>query len=251
MAITLRYSDALSVVSKRYPKALEDNFAAIACNIYAAEAWMKYDFRTTLKTLPPFYLIPNEQDHGAPSTIVPSDFLGLRETYFTRLAGNPGAPNQQVTLVRTPINVVKDLGLTEIRGIPRDICYQPSAASSSGSGTFRIFPRVPINFGSPQYMIEGTYKFRPTKITAATLDTLLPFDDMFFQGAVAGLSWAMSFLTQDAKATFDAYSVFAQELEKQASNEGLELGDNAIHPEEPLVGSRMQNIDSVFNNFGW
>lgn len=244
MARTLRYSDALTVVSKRFPKALEDNFAALASNLATNEAWMKYDFRETQKTLPPFYLIPNEQDHGPPFSIVPTDFLGLRQTYLTRIGnGSAGTgAGANTSIQRTTIEVVKDIPLTHVQGLPRDICYQPSAVVPDGAGVFRLFPRVPKNIGSPIYLIEATYKRRPTKITSASLDTLLPFDDIYFQTMVSGISWAMVALTQGGEASLKEYQPFGMALEQQATDEGLNLGDVSIHPQQPLVGSNAYTL---------
>lgn len=239
MARTYKYSDALTVVSKRFPKALEDNFAALASNLATHEAWMKYDFRETQKALPPFYLIPNLQDHGPPFTIVPTDFLGLRQVYLSQIStGSSGTgANGACSIQRMPLLVVKDVPETNLQGLPRNICYQPSAVVPDSAGVFRIFPRVPINMGTPLWMINGTYKKTPTKITASTLDTTLPFDDIYFNTMVSGISWAMVQLSQGGKASLEEYQPFGYALEEQASNEGLELGDVTIKPESPLVGT--------------
>ena len=77
MARTFRYSDILSIVSKQFPRIVEDQYASICSNMATNLIWYAYDWRESLLTLPPFWLIPGEQDYKPPATVIPADFGGL------------------------------------------------------------------------------------------------------------------------------------------------------------------------------
>lgn len=159
--------------------------------------------------------------------------MGLREARLLRASTVPP--------FRQPLQIIKDLELTHVRYIPHAINFIPA------SKAFRVYPRVPENIGSPDYMVEGEYKIKPAKITAANLaNTLLPFDDIYFQVWVEVMKWQAFVLDNDPRAgaitvangqtTYTGQAAVAQQkLEEMASNEGLELGDPVIAPAEPLV----------------
>ena len=89
MAQTYYISEALTLAGAQLNRKLEDNYGAYIANVAQAKIWNKYDWRESLSPLPPFYLIPAEQEYGAPATIIPTDFHGLREAYLARLSGEP------------------------------------------------------------------------------------------------------------------------------------------------------------------
>src|SRR5574341_1952942 len=101
MAATYTYADVLNVIRPMSASGAEDRLAATICNVATAFIWNGYDFRETLGELPAFYLIPNEQDHGPPFSVVPSDFIGLRKADLVRLTSAPPT--------RTELNVLKDI----------------------------------------------------------------------------------------------------------------------------------------------
>lgn len=230
---TLTYGDALSVATKQLSRGIQDDFGHLICNLSVNDIWMKYDWRESLAVLPPFYLIPNEQDHGAPAAAVPPDFFGLRWAEIVRQSTVPP--------MRQELQVIRDLKLTHIRYIPHAICYEPS------KNCFRLFNRVPENIGNPEYMIEGKYKIRPTKITAANITTaFLPFDDTYFHVWVEMMKYHGMNILGDPRAgevsyangTFTYSGQCAKAhmaLDAMAGTEGLELGDPVIAPNEPLV----------------
>ncbi len=234
MAITYTFSDVMNAAQRTFSRQVESDAAAFVCNIFMNEIWNKYDWRESLTVLPPFYLIPNEQDHGTPAVAVPSDFLGLRQAYLTRLTSTP--------VYRVPLTVLKNLNLTTLYGPPGQIGFD------SGKQSFRVFPRVPANMGSPEWCIQGDYKKRPTKITAANLSsTLLPFDDLYLSNMIEVFKWAAWQMAGDQRAggvqvnssgnaVFTGQYANAQEaIYKMAENEGFELGDVNIAPREPLA----------------
>lgn len=239
MAITYKYSDVLNIVSPTVSRNVEDATAAYACNIVTNEIWKRYDWRVSLGTLPPFYLTPYKQDYGAPAVAVPTDFMGLRQVFFMNYASTPAS--------YYPLTVVKDLELTSRYALPRNISYQPDTQS------FRVHPRTPAGIGAPYYLIGGTYKKLPTKVTPTTLSSLaLPFDDIYLNVWVEGLKWVFWTINGDPRsgavsaqggsvAMQGQRAVFEQAIIEMATNEGLEAGDIAIAPSEGLG----------FNNLGY
>jgi len=236
MAKTITFGQALDLIRSHVSPKYEDGFAASICNIATAKAWEVYDFRETLADLPPFYPTPGGQYHGAPAVVIPSDFMGLREAYLVYLASNP--PRYQ------PLPIVKFLKDTGVESIPRDICYDPKLCS------FKLFPRVTQSVGAPQWIVTGTYKRKPPRVTAENYNTtLLPFDDMYLYNFLEVMKWAAFNLSGDPRAGEIAadkngnYRATGQcakaiaALADMAANEGLELGDPAIAPAEGLVGN--------------
>lgn len=249
MAKTLRYTDVLDVAGKGLPKRLEDNFASMAANSGTNLVWYAYDWRESLKVLPPFYLVAGEQDHTIPPAIVPTDFHGLRKAVLSRYT--------QGAITKMELDVIRDLFPTHIKAVPNAISYEPSVSG------FRVHPRVPDNVGAPEWFIEGTYKCRPTLITNSTLSTLLPFDDMYFNVQVEAVRWAMLMLSgspnagttqvqNGATAHTGQLATAISFIEMMAAQEGINSGDINIHPAEPLVagGGGIYSLPSLYGLYG-
>lgn len=233
MAYTHTYADALNFIRPQSPAVAEDQKAAMICNIGTNLIWNMYDWRETLHALPPFWLTPWEQDYGAPMVVVPSDFLGLRTVQLIDLTSNPPA--------RHPMKVMKFLEPTHMLTLPRVISYEPSIPG------FRVFPRTPNGLGSARFKIDGTYKLRPTLVTAASYTALpLPFDDLYFQVWIEVLRWATFSATGNPNAgaaveTPSGQVVYSGQLgtamamiNRMAANEGFNLGETVVSPSEGL-----------------
>jgi hypothetical protein len=110
---TFTYGDALLTACKGISRQIQDDYGQVIVNIALYDIWMKYDWRESTAVLPPFYLIPNEQDHGAPAVAVPGDFFGLRWANIRRSSTIPP--------MRQPLQIIRDLVLTHIRYIPHAI----------------------------------------------------------------------------------------------------------------------------------
>jgi len=250
MAKTFTYTDILDVVGKSLPKILEDQFSSLACNAGTNLAWYAYDWRESLKTLPPFYLTANQQDHNLPLAIVPSDFHGLRKTQLVRYTDQ--------AISKQDLFVAKDLLLTHIKDIPHSISYEASIIG------FRLFPRVPNNIGTPNWFVEGTYKARPTLVTNGALNTPLPFDDMYFNVLVECIRWAMLMLAgiptagqaqmQSGQVIYTGQLAQAlSAIEMMASQEGVNDGDVRISPDQALVPHSLgtpYSFPSLFRLYG-
>jgi len=235
VAKTVTYADVLSMISRNITRGTEDALAATICNLATDQIWNRYDWRESLTVLPPFFPIPNEQDHGTPFVMVPSDFLGLRYMWLSRVDSSPAFKFD-------PLGILKDLPLTHVRDLPRSVSYRPEVSG------FRLFPRFPENIGCPEYVMEGVYKKRPTKITTATLNTLLPFDDLYIRAFLEAMRWAAYDLNQDPRAGATQSSngatvetgqlaIMNNAIDWMAQDQGLNDGNIAISPAEPLVGS--------------
>lgn len=231
---TYTWNDVLSIVGRKLSRNFQDDIGVHVANMTQNWVWDKYDWRESLRTLPPFYLVPNEQDYGAPTVAIPLDFYGLRWANLVRTDNTPP--------YRQPLNIIKDLQTTHIRYLPHGICYV------SDKQAFRLFPRIPDNIGSPTYLVEGQYKRRPALVSAANLTTTtLPFDDIYFQMWVEVTKWCAMQMESDPRAGNIEYAngqvaaasgqaaIAMQMVEWVAGREGLELGDPTIAPAEPLV----------------
>src|ERR1039457_2152875 len=242
---TYTWSDLLAVGLQGIRTPNDEKLNPLAANLILNEIWKRYDWRGRIAVLPAFYLIPNEQDYGSPAVTIPSDFMGLRYANLIRVTTIPPW--------RVPLIVLKDLQITHNRGLPRDISYEPTQRA------FRVFPRTPDNIGPPEYLIEGKYKKKPAKITAAVLASqLLPWDDIYFGNLLEVAKYIGYTLTNDQRAgtiasqggqtTYSGQSaVMMQALESMANSEGLNLGEPNIAPSEGLVsGGSWGSINSIF-----
>jgi hypothetical protein len=229
------YGDAFSSIQRQYPRVIEDSNAALIANMATDMIWHRYDWKQSIKTLPPFYLVPNEQDHYYPAAVVPSDFYGLRKANLCRTQSEPPA--------HYPLSIIRDLELTHQRALPSSICFDRAQSA------FRVFPRVPNNIGAPDYVIEGEYKCFAPKVSAAGLmATIIPFDDTYIRVMLESLKWAALNLAGDPRAGEVGYEMGSTKftgqmgkmmaaIDDMAGKEGLELGDQVIRPAEPLIGA--------------
>jgi hypothetical protein len=156
MASTYSVADSLNIANRSFARAIEADHASYIANIALNEVWHAYDWRVSIAGLPPFWLIPLIQDYGAPFYAVPDDFYGLRQAYLVQVSSTP-LPR------REEMKVLKNIRREYLRGLPRDIGYVPEDAC------LRIYPQVPENIGSTQFLIDGTYKKLAPKTTATTL----------------------------------------------------------------------------------
>ena len=234
MANTYYYSDILNYCASAVPRMVDSDKSSFIANFAIYEIWKQYDWRQSLGVLNPFYLIPGEQDHGAPMVVIPSDLLGLRQAYLVRMNSSP--------VFRQELTIMKDLTLTHLSSLPAQICHQPAKQS------LRVFPRVPLNIGCPDYAIQGEYKKLPPKVTSSTLSsTLLPFDDVYFFNMIEVFKWAGWHAAGDPRAGgvqnnnhgqsqyAGQYAAAQEAIDQMAETEGFELGDVSIAPKEPLA----------------
>lgn len=233
MSATYTYADAMNFIRPQVPATAEDQKSATMCNIATNLIWNAFDWRESIEVLPPFWLSPWVQDYGAPLVVVPSDFLGLRTAQLTDLSNVPPA--------HYPMRIMKFLEPTHQMQLPRDISYEPTIQS------FRVFPRVPSGLGAARFKIDGTYKKRPTLITASNYtSTTLPFDDLYFQVWLEVLRWAAFSAVGDQRAGSAVktpqggvnysgqLSIAMAAIYSMAENEGFNLGDTTVAPSEAL-----------------
>jgi hypothetical protein len=230
---TYTWANVLDIIRRKIPAATDRDLQVHIVNNTMNYVWDKYDWRESLASLPPFYLVPNEQDYGAPAVVIPQDFYGLRWCNLMRASNVPP--------YRQPLAIIKDLQPTHIRYLPHAICYV------SDKKAFRLYPRIPDNIGSPDYLVEGQYKTRPAKINVNTIaSTYLPFDDIYFDMWIETAKWVAWEMDSDPRAGQITWqngqmtatgqaAVMMASIEWVASREGLELGDPVISPSEPLV----------------
>ena len=223
MASTYTIADALSVANRTMPRAIEADHAAYVANIALNKIWHAYDWRVSLSTLPPFWLIPLIQDYGAPFYAVPTDFYGLRQAYLVQTSSTP-LPR------RMELKVIKNLRKEYLRGLPRDIGYVMDTRS------FRVYPQIGENIGSTQFLIDGVYKKLAPQVTSTTLQsTYVPFDDIYLSTFIDALRWGAAQVagSPDRAAKLQELN---QSIYDMANAEGMELGNQVVAPSEGLVG---------------
>jgi hypothetical protein len=232
MASTYKIADAMNIVSRQLGRQVEDDYAAHIANVAMNKIWLAYDWKETMALLPPFYLIPGEQMYGAPFYAVPTDYLGIRTAYVTRAF----SPTNKMEL-----KFLADLRDTGVKGFPRNISYNSAARA------FHLFPRMPEGYGATDWIVDGTYKKKPTKITAGALQTTsIPWDDLYFDVFVNALKWAAWDAAGDPRAGDIKYSggntilvgqvgKMYSLIDEMAEREGLNRGDPSIAPGSPLV----------------
>jgi len=216
MSKTLTAGDAVRIVAARYPRLDTSGFAARFCDEVLSTIWHRYPWRESLAELPPFHLVREEPDYGAPLLAVPPDFYGLHRVCVRNSYGT----------TYPPLIVVHDLSVSQSTGIPTAIAYQPEKRS------FRVYPRPLV--GAPDFWIEGSYKKVPQKITTATLNSyFLPFDDMYFNVFRLGLVWKVKEILGDSEAVQDE-ARFYRAIDEMAVAEGLHSGVIVVAPAEGL-----------------
>lgn len=230
MALTKTFGDALDIAYSTIKRSYEDAFATESVNLATSFIWNKGDWRESLAEFTPFWLIPNEQDHGKPTFTVPDDFLGLREVFVVNLQGS--------TPIKSPVNVRQNLDRTAVMGVPQLISYVPA------NRVYRLWPRVPSGLCVPNWLIEGTYKKVSPAVAAADLNNeFIPWDDQYFMNYVETLTWVMMKLAGDPRMggvqgkTFTRqYGNAVSAVQVMLEQEGFNLGDDQIAPGESLLG---------------
>lgn len=221
MAFTYTYTDVVAATTANYTKSLDQTTLEYAMNNAIKKTWLAYDWRGTVVKLPPFWLVPGEQDYGSPTYTVPDDFYGLREVYFV-IVGATNMPRRKF------ITVCENLEKTDLQGIPESICYRPSVSA------FRVHPQPTLSLSAPNYLIDGTYKKRPAKWTRASMASPLLFADEYFDVFVQAYVWAVLRLSGQNKLAFEQDAIFRQALVEATQSENLELGEPSIHPSEAI-----------------
>lgn len=223
MASTHTFGDVVNYVSAQIPRAAEDKWVDAICNMTQARIWNRFDWRETIEDLPPFWTVPDVQDYGAPAVIVPADFQGLRKAFLVDVAAYPAKPYI--------LKVVRELDLEAFRSLPDAIAFD------KGTQCFRLSRRATASMSSPRYMITGTYKKEPTKVTKSDYAiTPLFSDDQYIQTWIDQMrAVATGFVggqNRDALLTEAELSLL-----RMASNEGLNLGETPISPSEGLLST--------------
>ncbi len=222
MAFSFDFNDVISASTANYTKSLDQTVQEYAMNSAIKKMWLAYDWRGTVVKLPPFWLVPGEQDYGSPTYSIPSDFYGLREVYLVWVGGT-NIP------LRKYLPVVENLEKTHLEGAPQVICYRAAAQK------FRVHPGPTLGMSAPNYLIDGTYKKRPCRWTRAALASRLLWDDEYFDIFVQAYVWAVLRLSGQTKAAAEQDQVFRQALMEGTQSENLELGEPSIHPSEGIA----------------
>lgn len=224
MASTYTYADVLDFVGQGSPRLQQNSFGAMMMDQVNSYVWNWQDWRISLVKLLPFFLVPGQQDYGAPNAPIPSDFLGLRKAELIYTLTQP-------PFHYPPLHIDRVLYSTAWQGRAEAFSYEPSI------GKWRVYPRVPLGIGPTDWQIEVVYKKLPTKVTTANMAQLtLPWDDIYFSVFETGLRWK---LAETSGASADdiqkRFVLFRAELDRMAANEAVNLGDEGLSPSEPFA----------------
>ncbi|MHA2642896.1 MAG: hypothetical protein V2G41_09645 [bacterium JZ-2024 1] len=228
------YAEAFQISNLETAREIEASRQVDILNLANGLIWRLFNWRWAIAALPPFWLIPHEQDYGAPQVAVPDDFWGLQKAVLVSVSGD--------SATHSPIRIVHELESTFLSGIPDAISYVRDKRA------FRVFPRAGANVGCPTYLIEGSYKKLPQTITRSNYQTTsLPSPDHHIHMWIEAIKWAYYAIAKDQRAGaaqtypngMTAYSgqlgtavAAAQECAKE---DGLHQGDQLIYPSEPLA----------------
>lgn len=218
---TYTWEDLLAYLGQNVPRINEGMVGIILCNQIQNTIWDKCDWRQTISDMPPFHPILGEQDLMSPLVCPPSDFRGLRKCQAFQISSDPP--------ITTDLNVLKDVKETWRMSLPEEICYDMARSC------FRIFPRFPRGLDTSDWVIQCTYKRHPIKLTGATINTVIPFDDHYFQTLVDVGHWLAA--KADPRRVREVPALQAQaefSMEMKATEEGINLGTSPLVPEMPL-----------------
>lgn len=245
MASTYRFQEAVNGASNVLPKGVGD-LGYLACNMALAEVWNAFDWRQSIGDLPPFYLIPNVQDYGAPGVAVPADFKGLRRCFHWHIQDG----GERCTEVIPVADLAEASSQYAINRDKKYICYHEP------SRKFRILPVPDGSMGAPYHLIDGKYKKVPTvtlasggtvnKINANNIaNAIIPFDDAYLTVMVEAMRWAFMVLSNNpnagptqiqgtSKSHGGQKAVMMAAIAQMAKQERVDLGNRPVFPAEPL-----------------
>ncbi len=246
MARRITFGKLIAAIRHDVPRVQDVNFASELVADIITTVWNAQDFRETLAQLPPFYLVGDMQDYGAPVFTVPTDFQALRAASLVKLtySDNEVVRNVYPLLVKTRQAPLKRYGQR-----PELVSFEPQ------ENCFRIFPVLGSSTPTNEWLVEGVYKKLPqsnlydttniigipvltSDITPANYpQLLLPLDDRHYATmkdvAVMIAKKLAGGLNQDSMATEQYIN---NKLRQIAISEGLDLGTSNITPFEPLMG---------------
>lgn len=223
MASTYSYADVVNYVGHEFPKLMMDSFGPMLVDQANSIIWNAEDWRISLGTISPFFLVPEQQDYGAPDVVIPSDFYGLRAADLVYNATKPA-------MRYPPMEIKRYLNVTNWEGRPAEISYEAQV------GKFRVNPRPSSAFGASKWQIECVYKKNPTRISATSLQSSkIPFDDKYFNVFIEALRYVSMSHAKDYKGAMEQQQVMNYWIAKMASEEAINLGNQTIAPSQPLA----------------
>lgn len=221
MAITYRYLDVFNIIRGSLGMSAEDNKAVAICNMTNERIWNAYNWRQSLEVLPPFGLVPQQQEYGSPEVAVPADFQGFNQAFLVRTTTIPPQ--------KWELHTRRDLRETHIRNFPQYISYDGSKE------VFRFDRPAPDNISGHEWIVTGEYKKTPYKVTASNFGTLLlPYDDRHLASVTQVMRWAAC-VSQGTKDIPEKDAMAYRAINDMARDEGFEMGDPNVAPEQGLV----------------
>jgi hypothetical protein len=217
---SITWAEVLNIARQTIPSLKEDDFAATICNMALNLIWAEFDWRESVKPLNPLFLTARQQDYGAPATVIPSNFAGLRKVQLNDLFASP------ITSIQ--LRPLRFLDRTYAMRMPESVGYAPEVAA------LRVWPNVPDGIVAPRWTISGTYKINPPSVTASTLNTAVPFQDKYILVLLNAVRWAAASVGGNPEVAQLKLEIAKMSIRDMASQEGLDLGDTVVHPSSPI-----------------
>ncbi len=262
MARTITFTKLWGAPARQMSRLREPEYVAEMSTRLINRVW-KYDWRETLNSIPPFYLLGDKQDYGKPIYAVPTDFLGLRKGTLTRLSDTTSDTTSPAPFVFPPMRVVARQPASRQYGIPNTLSFEPSI------GAFRVFPILAPSAPTNEYFVSGVYKKLPqsnlydsttivgapilaSEITGANYtNTLLPLDDRHYD---LMCEVALNLARKMDAAPPDAYKIDSYIdglLNDAAREEGVEIGASPVAPQEALMDLSNTGLGTAQSLYGW
>lgn len=247
MAFT--YAELYEFASVGTARTIENTRKILILNMAQTMIWNGFDWRWTIGSIYPFWLMPYEQEYGPPIVALPSDCARLQRFNLVRV--NPSGP----TPSRIELKVVRELPLNDLLGPPRQVSLirqtYPSGLSTDIQGStglrLRFWPRPGGGLSAPNYLIEGTYKKRPPSIDINTYQvSTVSSEDSQVQMWLDAIRAAYAKATGDPSAGDTRYTngqivytgkmaTAMASISEEARSEGLNQSDANIAPTEGLI----------------
>jgi hypothetical protein len=202
--------------------------------------WRKFFWRWSVKSFTPFSLSDGQQDY---INVMPVDFFRFRQFRIVRTDITPVEHRELDQKAYLGVELSRQGGIDDIR----TFSIQPEL-----TGGIRL-EKAPTITGDVTMELQGEYQYVPLTITQAQLKTPFIQPDIYFDVITEGLQWRIYKFTDDPRAGSVAvnregaaqYSgqlgEFMNALNAMAQAEGVDQGQAAMFPADPIGWTRVSN----------
>jgi hypothetical protein len=214
--------------------------AANVCDMVNSAIWMYYPWSWSIATLTPLNLEDGQQDYTAANT----NILRPLKIRMVRTDVSPSEYEDLAILSNLPPDLSRKMGFRSIKNV-----------GWYGSQQFFRLETALNMSSSTMLQLQGEYQMTPVKISAATMNTVLPFPDYYFPVFVEGVKYYALALSDDQrmggvqvtkngavqKGYSVQYGIYMDMLLMMARTEDLGGGDQWRYPESGLGVGQASN----------